>query len=354
MAIWFVMLAVMLLSFIVQRVLNSRFDKYSQMPSPHGMTGADVARMMLAQNGINDVQVQSVDGRLTDHYDPRTKVVNLSEGVYGSASIAACAVAAHETGHAIQHATGYAPLRLRSALVPVVTFANNTVQWVLLAGVILIDIFPSLIWAGIALFAVTTFFSLVTLPVEINASQRRDLAGGRRRGGCRHPSDGGGRPQVGGLHLHHRSARLPGHAVLLHFPGKQPPLDMDSTRIDKYLWAIRVFKTRSDATDACNGNKVKVAGVNAKPSKAVKAGDVLEIRKGSALFTYRVLKVTESRMGAQLVPEFAEDLTPDSERAKLHAPKETVVLQRDRGAGRPTKRDRRQLEEMMDSLDFDN
>ena len=128
---------------------------------------------------------------------------------------------------------------------------------------------------------------------------------------------------------------------------------MDSVRIDKYLWAIRVFKTRSDATDACNGNKVKLAGVNAKPSKAIKAGDVLEIRKGSALFTYRVLKVTESRMGAQLVPEFAEDLTPDSERAKLHAPKETVVLQRDRGAGRPTKRDRRQLEEMMDSLDFE-
>ena len=172
MYIWFVMLAVMLASFIVQRVLNSRFEKYSQMPSPRGMTGADVARMMLAQNGINDVQVQSVAGRLTDHYDPRTKIVNLSEGVYGSASIAACAVAAHETGHAIQHATGYAPLRLRSALVPVVTFANNTVQWVLLAGVALIDIFPSLIWIGIALFAMTTFFSLVTLPVEINASQR--------------------------------------------------------------------------------------------------------------------------------------------------------------------------------------
>ena len=94
---------------------------------------------------------------------------------------------------------------------------------------------------------------------------------------------------------------------------------MDSVRIDKYLWAIRVFKTRSDATDACNGNKVKIAGVNAKPSKAVKAGDVLEIRKGPALFSYRVLKVTESRMGAQLVPEFAEDLTPESERFKLHA-----------------------------------
>jgi Zn-dependent membrane protease YugP len=172
MSIWFLILAVMLASFIVQRVLNRRFEKYSQVPSPRGLTGADVARLMLAQDGLDDVQVQSVAGRLTDHYDPRTKIVNLSEDVYGSASVAACAVAAHETGHAIQHATGYAPLRLRSALVPVVTFANNTVQWVLLAGVATIDIIPSLIWVGIGLFAMTTFFSFVTLPVEINASQR--------------------------------------------------------------------------------------------------------------------------------------------------------------------------------------
>ena len=127
---------------------------------------------MLAQNGIDDVTVQSVSGRLTDHFDPRSKTINLSEGVYDGASVAACAVAAHETGHAIQHAQGYAPLRLRSALVPVVTFANNTVQWVLLGGVLLIDVFPTLLWIGIALFAMTTFFSVVTLPVEINASQR--------------------------------------------------------------------------------------------------------------------------------------------------------------------------------------
>lgn len=127
---------------------------------------------------------------------------------------------------------------------------------------------------------------------------------------------------------------------------------MDSVRIDKYLWAIRVFKTRSDATEACNGNKVKLAGVNAKASKGVRPGDVLEVRKGSVLFTYRVLKLTESRMGAQLVPEFAEDLTPGSEREKLRAPKETIVLQRDRGAGRPTKRDRRQLDELMEAMDF--
>ena len=166
------MLLLMVASFIIQRMLNSRFAKYSRVSSPRGLTGADVARLMLVQNGITDVTVQSVEGKLTDHYNPQDKTVNLSEEVYGSASIAACAVAAHETGHAIQHAQGYAPLRLRSALVPVVTFANNTVQWVLLAGVLLINIFPSLIWVGIVLFALTTFFSLVTLPVEINASQR--------------------------------------------------------------------------------------------------------------------------------------------------------------------------------------
>ena len=172
MSIWIIIIPVMLASFIIQRVLDSRFEKYSEVPSPHGLTGADVARLMLAQNGIDDVKVQSVAGRLTDHYNPTDKTINLSEGVFASASIAACAIAAHETGHALQHAQGYAPLRLRSALVPVVTFANNTVQWVLLAGVLLINVFPSLLWIGIILFAMTTFFSFVTLPVEINASQR--------------------------------------------------------------------------------------------------------------------------------------------------------------------------------------
>ena len=172
MSIWIIIIPVMLASFIIQRVLNSKFEKYSAVPSPHGLTGADVARLMLAQNGIDDVKVQSVAGKLTDHYNPTDKTINLSEGVFGSASIAACAIAAHETGHALQHAQGYAPLRLRSALVPVVTFANNTVQWVLLAGVLLINVFPSLLWIGIILFAMTTFFSFVTLPVEINASQR--------------------------------------------------------------------------------------------------------------------------------------------------------------------------------------
>ena len=172
MSIWIIIIPVMLASFIIQRVLNSKFEKYSAVPSPHGLTGADVARLMLAQNGIDDVKVQSVAGRLTDHYNPQDRTINLSEGVYASASVAVCAIAAHETGHALQHAQGYAPLRVRSALVPVVTFANNTVQWVLLAGVLLINVFPTLLWIGIALFAMTTFFSFVTLPVEINASQR--------------------------------------------------------------------------------------------------------------------------------------------------------------------------------------
>lgn len=170
--IWLIFIAVMLLSWLIQTTLQSRFNKYSRVPSPHGLTGADIARLMLRQNGINDVTVQSVRGRLTDHFNPQDKTINLSESVYGSASIAACAVAAHETGHAIQHAQGYAPLRLRSALVPVVTFANNTVQWVLLLGILLLDRFPELLWCGIALFAMTTLFSFITLPVEINASQR--------------------------------------------------------------------------------------------------------------------------------------------------------------------------------------
>ena len=172
MNIWVIMIIVMVLSYIIQLTLNSKFDKYSRIPGPHGLTGADVARLMLRQNGINDVTVQSVAGKLTDHFNPQDMTINLSEGVYNSTSVAACAVAAHETGHAIQHATGYAPLRLRSALIPVVTFANNTVQWVLLLGVLLINIFPALLWIGIALFAMTTLFSLVTLPVEINASTR--------------------------------------------------------------------------------------------------------------------------------------------------------------------------------------
>lgn len=125
---------------------------------------------------------------------------------------------------------------------------------------------------------------------------------------------------------------------------------MDSVRIDKYLWAIRLFKTRSEATDACNGNKVKISGVNAKPSKSVRIGEVIEVRKGSALFLYKVLALSENRMGAQLVPDYAENLTPESELAKLHVPRETVQMQRDKGAGRPTKKDRRILDDLLEQL----
>ena len=163
---------VMLASFLVQSMLQSRFRKYSKEPLMNGMTGADVARKMLYDNGIRDVEVSYIPGALTDHYNPQTRTVNLSEAVYNGSSVAAAAVAAHECGHVVQHANGYAPLRLRTALVPIVSFASNVVQWVLLAGVLFINVFPSLLWIGIALFATTTLFSVVTLPVEVNASSR--------------------------------------------------------------------------------------------------------------------------------------------------------------------------------------
>ena len=172
MNIWLIMILIMAVSFIVQQMLQSRFSKYSQVGLPNGMTGAEVAQKMLHDHGIYDVQVVPTRGMLTDHFNPQTKTVALSEGVYASRSVAAAAVAAHECGHAVQHAMGYAPLRMRSALVPVVNFASNIVQWVLLAGVLLINVFPGLLWFGIILFATTTLFSFITLPVEINASSR--------------------------------------------------------------------------------------------------------------------------------------------------------------------------------------
>ena len=166
------MILIMVLSFIVQQMLQSRFNKYSKIPTPNGMSGAEVAQKMLRDHGIYDVKVVPTRGMLTDHFNPQTKTVALSEGVYASRSIAAAAVAAHECGHAVQHATQYAPLSMRSALVPAVSFASNIVQWVLLAGVLLINVFPGLLWFGIILFATTTLFSFITLPVEINASSR--------------------------------------------------------------------------------------------------------------------------------------------------------------------------------------
>jgi Zn-dependent membrane protease YugP len=142
------------------------------MPLMNGMTGRDVAIKMLHDNGIYDVKVTSTPGMLTDHYNPANKTVNLSEGVYGSCSVAAAAVAAHECGHAVQHARAYAPLKMRSALVPVVQFSSSIVSWVLLAGILMIQSMPQILLAGIVLFAATTLFSFITLPVEINASGR--------------------------------------------------------------------------------------------------------------------------------------------------------------------------------------
>ena len=127
---------------------------------------------------------------------------------------------------------------------------------------------------------------------------------------------------------------------------------MAAARIDKYLWAIRAFKTRTDATDACKGGKVKIAGVNAKPSKEVKPGDILTVKKGTVTYTYKVLQYLERRVGAKLVPEYALNLTPASELEKLRAPVETFFITRDRGAGRPTKKDRREIEQIWDAIDF--
>ncbi|WP_071145921.1 zinc metallopeptidase [Bacteroides ihuae] len=169
---WLLFIGIALVSFLVQWNLKNKFKKYSKMPLPSGMTGRDVAVKMLQDSGIYDVQVTSTNGSLTDHYNPANKTVNLSEGVYDGNSIMAAAVAAHECGHAVQHARAYAPLTMRSKLVPVVTFASQWMSWLLLGGILLINSFPALLLAGIVLFAITTLFSFVTLPVEIDASKR--------------------------------------------------------------------------------------------------------------------------------------------------------------------------------------
>ena len=162
----------MLLSWLISYQLKARFKKYSTIPMNFGMTGKEVAEKMLHDNGINDVKVLSVEGQLTDHYNPLTKTVNLSHDVYFGNHVAAGAVSAHECGHAVQHANAYGWLQMRSSLVPVVSFASNWVQWILLGGVLLINAFPQLLLIGIVLFALTTIFSFITLPVEINASSR--------------------------------------------------------------------------------------------------------------------------------------------------------------------------------------
>lgn len=156
----------------VQMKLQSVFKKYSQVMFPGGLTGREVAEKMLHDNGIYDVKVTSTPGHLTDHYNPRTKTVNLSESVYDSNSVAAAAVAAHECGHAVQHARGYAPLKMRSLLVPVVSFSAMWSTWVIIAGILMINTFPALFWVGIGMIGLSALFSVVTLPVEYNASAR--------------------------------------------------------------------------------------------------------------------------------------------------------------------------------------
>ena len=167
---WGIFLLTMLASWLVSALFERRMKQYSAIRT--SMTGREVAERMLRENGITDVQVVSTGGILTDHYNPMNKTVNLSADVYNGATLATMAVAAHECGHAVQHAVGYVPLRMRSALVPVVNFSARWVTWVILAGMLVLQQFPQLMLFGIGLFAMTTLFSFITLPVEINASAR--------------------------------------------------------------------------------------------------------------------------------------------------------------------------------------
>lgn len=163
---------IMLISWLAKKNLERKFAKYSQIPLQNGMTGKEVAAQMLRENGIHDVEILSVQGRLTDHYNPIDKTVNLSPDIYAGRTIMSAAVAAHECGHAVQHAKAYAFLGLRSNLVPIINFSSKYMQWVLLGGILMINTFPQLLLIGIAMFATTTLFSLVTLPVEFDATNR--------------------------------------------------------------------------------------------------------------------------------------------------------------------------------------
>jgi len=169
---WIIFIVFALASWLISHQLKRRFEEYAQIPTSNGMSGREVALKMLQDFGIQGVKIESVEGKLTDHYDPTTKTINLSEDVYNSQSVAAAAVAAHECGHALQHAAAYQWLGLRSGLVPMVSFASQWMQWILLAGILMVNSFPGILLAGIVLFAVTTLFSFITLPVEINASHR--------------------------------------------------------------------------------------------------------------------------------------------------------------------------------------
>jgi Zn-dependent membrane protease YugP len=169
---WILIIAIMGASWLVSNRLQSKFDQYSKLHLQNGMSGAEIAEKMLADHGIRDVRVVSTPGRLTDHYNPADKTVNLSEAVYNQRNAAAAAVAAHECGHAVQHATAYSWLTMRSKLVPVVSVASRFVQWILLAGILMVNTFPQLLLVGIVIFSMTTLFSVITLPVEYDASNR--------------------------------------------------------------------------------------------------------------------------------------------------------------------------------------
>lgn len=168
--VYFLFFLISFITFLVQNSLKKKFEKYSRMPLP--ISGAQVAQMMLMQNGINDVVVKPTAGSLTDFFDPTSKSVNLSEAVYNQYTVAAAAVAAHECGHAVQHRVGYSMLVLRTKLVPAVSFASKWVTWILLGGILIFEFFPYLLGVGVVLFALTTLFSVITLPVEIDASRR--------------------------------------------------------------------------------------------------------------------------------------------------------------------------------------
>lgn len=169
---WLLIIVIGIVGMLVQWRLQSVFTKYSQVRTSNGMTGRDVAEKMLRDNGIYDVRVTSTPGHLTDHYNPADKTVNLSESVYNSASIAAAAVACHECGHAVQHARGYAWLEMRSKLVPLISVTSRFSTWVIIIGMLTINTFPALFWVGILMIAASALFSIVTLPVEYNASAR--------------------------------------------------------------------------------------------------------------------------------------------------------------------------------------
>ena len=170
---WILIGGITLLSVLVQRNLTNKFEKYSKMYLSNRLTGKEIAELMLQKNNINNVSVNCINGTLTDHYNPSNQTVNLSEGVYQSNSLAAAAVAAHECGHVLQHASGYAFIKMRSSLVPAVSFASKWSQWVILAGLLLINYLgTSLLIVGIAMYAIMTLFSFITLPVEIDASRR--------------------------------------------------------------------------------------------------------------------------------------------------------------------------------------